>query len=62
MGGDGDVDQSGTLDLNDVGPFASVLVGLDTDPDHVAAADINCDGASDSRDIRPFVESIMNGP
>ncbi|MCZ6697372.1 MAG: putative Ig domain-containing protein [Planctomycetota bacterium] len=62
VGGDGDVDQSGTLDLNDVAPFASVLVGLDTDPDHVAAADINCDGASDGRDIQPFVESIMNGP
>ncbi|HUN81385.1 MAG TPA: right-handed parallel beta-helix repeat-containing protein, partial [Phycisphaerae bacterium] len=57
----GDIDASGSVNLADVAPFVSVLLGTDTTPAHVAAADMNCDTAANGKDIAPFISKLL-GP
>src|SRR5262249_33021378 len=58
--GDGDLDDDGDVDLDDQELFVSVLLGADTDPQHVSRADMDCSGEADGRDIRLFIASILN--
>lgn len=57
--GDGDVNGDGHVDLDDVSYFVAVLLGTDTDPAHVANADVDCSGAADGADIQPFVDLLL---
>lgn len=57
----GDVNGDGAVDLADSLTLTSVLIGSDTNPAHVCAADINNDGASDGGDIQPFLQALL-GP
>lgn len=55
----GDMDGSGLCDLEDVTPFVLALIDQPLSPDHLARADLNCDGDADGRDIQPFVEALI---
>jgi hypothetical protein len=57
----GDVNLDGDIDADDIPVAVNVLLGLDTDPDHLAAADMNCDGMVDGCDIQPLVNAILFG-
>ena len=57
----GDIDGDGDIDGNDTNLFIAVLLGTDTDPNHVTASDCNGDGAPDGKDIQAFVGSLA-GP
>jgi len=54
-----DIDGDGVADLEDVTVFVNVLLGLDVDPDHVAASDVNLCGAADGLDVQPFVGLLV---
>jgi len=56
----GDVDLNGVVNLDDVGDFASVLLGIEGDIDRLAVADMNGDGRADGRDVGPFVEVLVD--
>jgi CubicO group peptidase (beta-lactamase class C family) len=49
---------AGWGDLN-LASFVDVLLGNDTDPIHIAAADKNCDGLLDGNDIPLYVRGIL---
>ncbi len=55
----GDVNLDGGVDWADIAAAVAVLLGQDTDPDHVAAADANCDGVADGRDIQPLTDLLL---
>ncbi len=55
----GDLDCNGALDMDDMAIFIAVLLGADTDPAHVAAADLNYDGSLDGGDIQAFVDAVL---
>lgn len=55
----GDFDSNGMVNSADVPVFVAVLVGHDTGASHVAAADMNCDGRSDGRDVQMFVQRVL---
>jgi cytochrome c peroxidase len=57
----GDIDDDNDLDFADAGLFVAVLLGTDTVPAHVAAADIDGNGTADGRDVRPFVILMVMG-
>ncbi|MFQ5428698.1 MAG: S8 family serine peptidase [Phycisphaerae bacterium] len=57
----GDVDCSGALDMNDARALVDVLIGTDTVPCHVAAADMNGDGTANGKDIQLLVATMV-GP
>jgi hypothetical protein len=56
---DGDVNLDGTVDGDDVQAFANVLFGVDNDPAHFAAADMNGDDAVDALDVPLFVAAVL---
>ncbi len=56
----GDVDGDRDVDLDDVGLFASVLVGRFTNPDWVGRCDVNGDERTDGGDVQPFLLSIAS--
>ncbi len=55
-------DFTGDFDVTtaDIAAFAQVLTGADTHPARRDAADINCDGVPDGKDIQPFVNAILS--
>ncbi len=55
----GDLDESGSIGLEDIEPFVSVVLGLDNDPLHKAIADMNADSLANSLDIQLFVEALL---
>jgi hypothetical protein len=57
----GDINDDGDADLDDLPVLVDVLLGLDTDPYHVCAADLDGSGAPDGNDIQPFVGLLING-
>jgi len=54
----GDINASGTVNLDDIAPFIAVLLGTDTNPAHIAAADLNCDALANGRDVRGFAQLL----
>lgn len=57
----GDTNTSGSVTTADIASFVAVLLGTDTNPTHVAAADMNCDALANGRDVREFVRLLV-GP
>jgi hypothetical protein len=57
--GHGDIDNDGDTDMVDANLFVAVLLGLDTNPAHVAAADLDCSGIADGLDIQPFINLLL---
>ncbi len=57
----GDCSGDWRVDPDDVACFVDVLLGTDTDPRHVAAADLNDSGTPNGLDVRLFVDEIING-
>ena len=57
--GDGDIDGDGNIEMDDAILLIAVLVGSDTDPVHIAAADLNCDQWANGLDIQPFVDLLL---
>lgn len=55
----GDVDGTRQVTLADVPGFVNVLLGLDTDPRHICAADMNEQDGPDGLDIQPFVNKVL---
>lgn len=55
----GDIDGDSDADMDDVTVFVSVLLGLDVDPYHVAASDVNLSGVADGLDVQPFVDLLV---
>ncbi len=55
----GDIDGDGTVDMNDVSMFVDVLIGMDTDPAHVARSDLSSDGLANGEDISLLVAAMM---
>jgi len=56
----GDFDCNGTIDASDINTFIAVLLGLDTNPRHIARADIDHNGLANGRDVGPFVDLIIS--
>ncbi len=57
----GDTNASGSVTVADIASFVAVMLGTDTIPNHVAAADMNCDALANGRDVRGFVVMLV-GP
>ncbi|MBN2563821.1 MAG: hypothetical protein JXQ75_23145 [Phycisphaerae bacterium] len=57
----GDMNDDGKVGLEDIELFIVVLLGLDTDPYHVTAADMDGSGTPDGNDIQPFVNAMLGG-
>ncbi len=55
----GDINCDDVVDLADADTLTAVLLGLDTDPVHIAAADLNCDGSANGDDVQPFVDALL---
>lgn len=55
----GDVNGDGVLDMDDVVDFVGVLLGSNTDPDHVERSDVNNDASADGDDVQPFVAMFI---
>ncbi len=55
----GDVCADGDVTVDDIPCLIDVLLGLDTDLSHLAAADVNEDGTINARDIQPFVDLLL---
>lgn len=56
---EGDTNGDLTVDLDDVPIFVEVLLGLDIDPDHISASDVNCDGEVNALDIQPLLDLLL---
>ncbi len=56
----GDIDGDGAVDMNDVSMFVNVLIGIDTDPSHMSASDLNGDGAANGADAATMIDLLMN--
>lgn len=54
------IDQNNIVDIFDLNIVQNVMLGTDTDPDHVARADVNRDGVVDISDYN-IVQSAMLG-
>ena len=54
-----DFDRDGDVGMEELQTFVSVLLGDDTDPNHVTAANMNGDSAANGKDIAPFVACVI---
>lgn len=55
----GDLDRDGDRDIDDLSVMVNVLLGADTNPIHLAAADVDDSGTVDGLDIPPFVDLLV---
>ncbi|MEE8171027.1 MAG: dockerin type I domain-containing protein [Phycisphaerae bacterium] len=55
----GDIDGDGDVDAIDAGLFADVLLGTDTDPDHVQRSDLDGSGFPDGDDAQLFINELL---
>jgi hypothetical protein len=55
----GDLDADGDVDAADISVFVAVLLGLDTDPQHMTGADLDLSGVADGQDVEPFVNALL---
>lgn len=53
-----DIDGDGDEDGADAAVLVEVLLGRDTNPAHVSAADVNCDGVADGADIQALAARL----
>ena len=56
----GDFDGNGDVDLADLPNFTNVLLGQNTNFGQFIRGDLDCSDSTDGRDIRRFVELLMN--
>jgi hypothetical protein len=56
----GDIDGDGIVDETDRTLFIGVLLGTNTNPDHVERSDMNGDGLANADDIPPFVAALLD--
>ncbi len=56
----GDINGDGVVDMNDVPAFTGVLLGADTDPARMSAADVNSDGQTNGLDVAPWINAMMS--
>jgi len=54
----GDLNGDWVIDLTDVAPFVQVLLGSDTNADHLLAADVDGNGFPDGADVAGFVRLL----
>lgn len=59
--GNANVDGDSDVDANDMSVFVNVLVGMDGNPAHVAACDLDGNGRADGKDIQIFVRCFLGG-
>jgi len=57
----GDIDADGDVDFDDSDLFVGVLIGVETDPNHVARSDLSGDMLSDGGDCQLFTEALLGG-
>jgi len=55
----GDLNDDGEFDARDIQPFVNVLLGGDTDPTHLCAADVNGDEALDVSDVELLADALV---
>lgn len=58
----GDVDGNRQVSVADIPDFANVLIGVETDPRKVCAADMDDLNGADGADIQAFVDKILGSP
>lgn len=58
----GDLDGDTFYTQLDVEAAVAVYLGDDTDPDHIIAADANCDGEANGSDIQPLTDYLLLPP
>lgn len=56
----GDLNDDGNVDFDDVADFVDVLLGFDTDPLHFERADANCSGDVDGLDLQAFLGRLTS--
>lgn len=56
----GDLDGNGSIDMDDVELFVTVLLGSDTDPIHMERADCDNSGVADGGDVEPFIGFLVS--
>ncbi|HPF38294.1 MAG TPA: hypothetical protein P5081_12015 [Phycisphaerae bacterium] len=59
--GDGDMNQDGAVDGDDVQPFATAVLGQSTDADDVCHGDFSLNGVVDPADIPGMVNVLLTG-
>jgi hypothetical protein len=57
----GDIDGDGDVDFDDSDLFVGVLIGVETDPNHVARSDLSGDMLSDGGDCQLFTAALLGG-
>ncbi len=55
----GDVNGDQAFTFADIEAAVDVLLGVDTDPDHIIATDANCDGEVDGLDVQPLTDLYL---
>ncbi|MCB9857494.1 MAG: hypothetical protein H6818_17570 [Phycisphaerales bacterium] len=55
----GDLNNDRSIDLDDVAILVNVLLDADSNPMHVARADLNCSGEADGRDLQAFLAQLI---
>lgn len=55
----GDLNDDGEFDARDIQPFVDVLLGGDTDPAHICAADVNGDEVLDVSDVGLLADALV---
>lgn len=55
----GDFNGDFAVNTQDIHDFVFVLIHVSPHPAWIDAADLNCDGLADGRDIKPFVDDVL---
>lgn len=55
----GDIDGDGDVEMDDCAILIAVLLGTDTNFDHLARSDLNGDGAANGLDVQSFVDAMI---
>ncbi len=55
----GDLNGDGVVSMSDLDLFVQVLLGTDTNGEHIARGDVNCSGTVDGRDVQGILDLLM---